>query len=73
MVTLEAVFTSVPPLMLTLPVDRLEPLAPPDETCKVPALIVVPPVNVLAPDSVNVLDDVSLRSEPYPLITPDKV
>ena len=44
LIVLVAVSTSVPPLMVTPPVDRLDPLAPPEATLKVPALIVVPPV-----------------------------
>ena len=34
----------VPPMMVTPPVDKLEPISPPEETDKVPDIIVVPPL-----------------------------
>ena len=51
---LVVVSTSAPPLMVTVPEDKFVPLTPPDATFKAPALIVVPPVYVFAPDRVNI-------------------
>ena len=44
LILLLAFNNKVPPLMVTLPVDKLVSLVPPEETDKVPPLIVVPPL-----------------------------
>ena len=44
LIVLLAVNNKVPPLMVTLPIDKFVPLVPPVEITKVAALIVVPPV-----------------------------
>ena len=76
LIVLLALNTNAPPLMVTLPVDKLVLLAPPEETAKVPPLIVVPPVKVFHPvrATVPVLRLSPKVTRPFvPLITPLKV
>ena len=44
LIVLPAFNNKVPPIMVTLPVDKFVLLEPPEEMDKVPALIVVPPL-----------------------------
>src|SRR6266508_3618091 len=62
--------TAKVPLFVTLP--TIDPLAPPLPSCRLPAVIVVPPEYVLAPESVSAPLPILVRP-PLPEIVPENV
>ena len=72
-IVLDAVANNVPPLIVTVPVDKLEPEAPPEETDNVPPAIDMPPINILLPENITIPLLVASPTARAPVPAPEMV